>query len=384
MTHSRGTASASDIKISDVPRPRHAVVKPSDLQPLLCARTGIRNPPAYEIRSVRSPTRDLVHPKKGQPCWLFAGFSWRGRQPAGHRKRNDNQLRGRPRRWRGRGKTEEEKGETPCFFARPLPEHPRSLTSALRPLTTAQDGRGRKRKGKVVCLLAPSRRRAHSTGAGRGPEPSPPRSGQGRGRRRLGKAGARTPRRGCVVAVVVDGEGRGACAEAASPLLGADVARGHVSVFFCGHGGGRVRKRRRGGVPDPLRCVPGGGEAAVDRDGGGAYAEAASPTLSADVALGCVSVRFWDGVPDPLRCVPGRGEAAVDRDGGGAYAEAASPSLSADVALGCVSVRFLFRARAGGRITNSDTQHLRAARGTAARKAAKGGGRRGQTNVSRT
>ena len=54
MTHSRGTASASDIKISDVPRPRHAVVKPSDLRPLLCARTGIRNPPAYEIPSVRS------------------------------------------------------------------------------------------------------------------------------------------------------------------------------------------------------------------------------------------------------------------------------------------------------------------------------------------
>ena len=169
MTHSRGTASASDIKISDVPRPRHAVVKPSDLRPLLCARTGIRNPPAYEIPSVRScrPGTSFT-PKKASR----AGSSQVFRGGDASRPATESETTISSGGGRGDGGDEarlkKKKGTTPCFFAHSLPEHPKSLTSALWPLTTAQDGRGRKRKGEVVCLLAPSRRRALAVGGARG------------------------------------------------------------------------------------------------------------------------------------------------------------------------------------------------------------------------
>ena len=112
----RGSA-LSDIKISDVPRPRHAVVQPSDLCPL---RTHEHSqPPAYETPSVRKP--------------------------------NDNQLRTRPWRWR-RGKTEEEKVRLLVFLRdlsrTPMIAHKCSLAAHNRP--------GRKEtetkvKGKAIC-----------------------------------------------------------------------------------------------------------------------------------------------------------------------------------------------------------------------------------------
>ena len=88
------------------------------------------------IPSDAVPCRPQKRPAALALCWFFVEG---GRQPAGHRKRNDNQLRTRSWRWR-RGKTEEEEKVRLFIFCSTSPKHPRLLTNALRLLTTAQDG----------------------------------------------------------------------------------------------------------------------------------------------------------------------------------------------------------------------------------------------------
>ena len=136
------------------------------------------------------------------------------------------------------------KGTTPCFFAHSLPEHPKSLTSALWPLTTAQDGRGRNPKGEVVCLLAPSRRRARAVGGARG------HVSVGVWKTRVGGLAPNVV--GTKFPALSDSfwagegppsreEGGGAYAEASLPSLAVIGARDHVSVVvFPARVGGRA------------------------------------------------------------------------------------------------------------------------------------------------
>ena len=205
--------------------------------------------------------------------WFFVEG---GRQPAGHQKRNDNQLRGRPRRWQRRGKVEEEKKVRLLFCATSpgTPEIPHKCSSASH---NRPGRKGTEMKGKVVRLLT-----CRGTGAGRGTRPSPPLSGQGRGRRQLWKVGVRTLMRRCrrwlssaPAATFRLGFRKrawvrrrsGAYAEASLPSLAIVGARGHILVVFFARMGGRALNAPQISRPPPTRSGRGRGRRRRGRKG---------------------------------------------------------------------------------------------------------------------